>query len=258
MTRSNCTTRSRNGRWAAATTSCAPVWTRPRHRGRFGQRFSKEDRNAAIVSIQSMTERIDGALWQRRLWGVLSSVFAALALLLASGRVVRIAELLRFGARAGHRDPVGARGDTSGRTGHGRSTRNGVGPARTRDRVPAFGGSSPHDRSPVGRCCGARLGHPRVGGRLSGGSRTPGVAMAGRPGFPARPRAVTEERIGEGQKQPKVIASRSAAPSRHHSLLAMAVSPEGSRPAVSRRRSGTNYGASSCSGNVSTTNSACD
>ena len=45
---------------------------------------SKENQNAAIVSIQSMTERIDGALWQRRLWGVLFSVFAALALLLAS------------------------------------------------------------------------------------------------------------------------------------------------------------------------------
>ena len=44
----------------------------------------QEDRNAAIVSIQSMTERIDAALWQRRLWGVLFSVFAALALLLAS------------------------------------------------------------------------------------------------------------------------------------------------------------------------------
>ena len=46
--------------------------------------ISTEDRNAAIVSIRSMTERIDGALWQRRLWGVLFSVFAALALLLAS------------------------------------------------------------------------------------------------------------------------------------------------------------------------------
>ena len=45
---------------------------------------SREDQNAAIVSIQSMTERIDAALWQRRLWGVLFSVFAALALLLAS------------------------------------------------------------------------------------------------------------------------------------------------------------------------------
>ena len=45
---------------------------------------SKEDQNAAIVSIQSMTERIDAALWQRRLWGVLFSAFAALALLLAS------------------------------------------------------------------------------------------------------------------------------------------------------------------------------
>ena len=44
---------------------------------------AKEDRNAAIVSIRSMTERIDDALWQRRLWGVLFSVFAALALLLA-------------------------------------------------------------------------------------------------------------------------------------------------------------------------------
>ena len=45
---------------------------------------SKEDQNAAIVSIRSMTERIDAALWQRRLWGVLFSAFAALALLLAS------------------------------------------------------------------------------------------------------------------------------------------------------------------------------
>ena len=38
VTRSSCTTRSRNGRWAAATTSCARVWTRPRCRGRFGPR----------------------------------------------------------------------------------------------------------------------------------------------------------------------------------------------------------------------------
>ena len=44
---------------------------------------TQEDRNAAVVSIRSMTERIDAALWQRRLWGVLFSVFAALALSLA-------------------------------------------------------------------------------------------------------------------------------------------------------------------------------
>ena len=61
----------------------------------------------------------------------------------------------------------------------------------------AFGGSSPNDRSSVGRCCGVRLGDPRVGGRLSDSSRTCGVAMAGRPGFAARPRTVTEERIDE-------------------------------------------------------------
>ncbi len=102
-----------------------------------------------------------------------------------------------FGPRAGHRHPVGARGNASGRAGHGRSTRNGVGPARTRDRLGAFGGSSPNDRSLVGRCCGFRLGNLRVGGRLSGGGRTPGVAMAGRSRFAARPRAVTEERIDE-------------------------------------------------------------
>ena len=44
---------------------------------------TQEDRNAAVVSIRSMTERIDAALWQRRLWGVLFSAFAALALSLA-------------------------------------------------------------------------------------------------------------------------------------------------------------------------------
>ena len=157
----------------------------------------KEDQNAAIVSIRSMTERIDGALWSAPAVGRVVLGVCGVGAVAGRRRVVRIAELLRFGARAGHRDPVGARGNTSGRAGHGRSTRNGAGPARTRDRVVVLGGSSPNDRSLVGRCCHARLGHLRVGGRLPGSSRPLGVAMAGRSRFAARPRAVTEERIDE-------------------------------------------------------------
>lgn len=59
------------------------------------------DPNAAIVSIRSMTERIDEALWQRRLWGVLFTVFAALALLLAG---VGLYGLLSYGVSERSRD----------------------------------------------------------------------------------------------------------------------------------------------------------
>lgn len=56
--------------------------------------IGKADPNAAVVWIKSMRERIDEALWQRRLWGVLFSVFAALALSLA---VVGLYGLLSYG-----------------------------------------------------------------------------------------------------------------------------------------------------------------
>ena len=56
--------------------------------------MGKADPNAAVVWIKSMRERIDEALWQRRLWGVLFSVFAALALSLA---VVGLYGLLSYG-----------------------------------------------------------------------------------------------------------------------------------------------------------------
>jgi putative ABC transport system permease protein len=42
------------------------------------------DHKAAVVWIKSMTGRIDEALWQRRLWGVIFSAFAALAIVLAA------------------------------------------------------------------------------------------------------------------------------------------------------------------------------
>jgi putative ABC transport system permease protein len=42
------------------------------------------DLNAAVAWIKPMTERIDEALWQRRLWGALFSAFGALAILLAA------------------------------------------------------------------------------------------------------------------------------------------------------------------------------
>lgn len=41
------------------------------------------DRNAAIAWMKPMNERIDEVLWQRRLWGVLFSLFAVLAVALA-------------------------------------------------------------------------------------------------------------------------------------------------------------------------------
>ncbi|MBC8165728.1 MAG: ABC transporter permease [Bryobacteraceae bacterium] len=42
------------------------------------------DQNAAIESVKTMDRRVDESLWQRRLWGVLFTAFAALALLLAA------------------------------------------------------------------------------------------------------------------------------------------------------------------------------
>lgn len=46
--------------------------------------IQSSDPNAAVVWIKSMTERIDEALWQQRLWGVLFTVFGVLAILLAA------------------------------------------------------------------------------------------------------------------------------------------------------------------------------
>jgi putative ABC transport system permease protein len=42
------------------------------------------DSLAAVVWIKSMEERIDEALWQRRLWGTLFAIFAGLAVVLAA------------------------------------------------------------------------------------------------------------------------------------------------------------------------------
>ncbi len=44
----------------------------------------ESDPNAAIKWVKSMSEHINEALWQRRLWGVLFTVFACLAMLLAA------------------------------------------------------------------------------------------------------------------------------------------------------------------------------
>jgi len=59
------------------------------------------DPNAAVVWIKSMSERIDEALWQRRLWGVLFTVFASLAMLLAA---VGLYGLLSYGVSQRRRD----------------------------------------------------------------------------------------------------------------------------------------------------------
>lgn len=42
------------------------------------------DSRAALVWVKSMSDRIDEALWQRRLWGAVFAVFASIAVLLAS------------------------------------------------------------------------------------------------------------------------------------------------------------------------------
>lgn len=44
----------------------------------------ESDPTGVIASIETMSERINGALWQRRLWGVLFAGFACLAMLLAA------------------------------------------------------------------------------------------------------------------------------------------------------------------------------
>ncbi len=49
-----------------------------------GQTVSAADPKTAIVFVKTMEQLIDETLWQRRLWGVMLAVFAALALLLAS------------------------------------------------------------------------------------------------------------------------------------------------------------------------------
>jgi putative ABC transport system permease protein len=46
--------------------------------------INQTDRSAAIVFLRSMSHLIDDTLWQRRLWGVMFAVFAALALVLAA------------------------------------------------------------------------------------------------------------------------------------------------------------------------------
>jgi putative ABC transport system permease protein len=52
--------------------------------GAVRQTVSAADPKTAIVFVKTMDELIDETLWQRRLWGVMFAVFAALALLLAS------------------------------------------------------------------------------------------------------------------------------------------------------------------------------
>jgi putative ABC transport system permease protein len=46
--------------------------------------IQQTDNKAAVVWIESMTVRIDEALWQRRLWGIIFSAFASLAVILAA------------------------------------------------------------------------------------------------------------------------------------------------------------------------------
>lgn len=61
----------------------------------------ESDPNGTIVWIKSMNERIDEALWQRRLWGVLFTAFACLAMLLAA---VGLYGLLSYGVSQRRRD----------------------------------------------------------------------------------------------------------------------------------------------------------
>jgi putative ABC transport system permease protein len=48
------------------------------------QAVSAADPKTAIVFVKTMNQLIDETLWQRRLWGVMFSVFAAVALVLAA------------------------------------------------------------------------------------------------------------------------------------------------------------------------------
>jgi putative ABC transport system permease protein len=48
------------------------------------QTVSSADPKTAIIFVKTMDQMIDETLWQRRLWGVMFAVFAALALLLAA------------------------------------------------------------------------------------------------------------------------------------------------------------------------------
>lgn len=65
------------------------------------QTIRAADSNAAIVWIKAMISRIDEALWQRRLWGVLFTVFAGLAITLAG---VGLYGLLNYAVIQGTRE----------------------------------------------------------------------------------------------------------------------------------------------------------
>lgn len=65
------------------------------------QTIRNVDSGTAIAWAKSMTSRIDEALWQRRLWGVLFTVFAGLAIILAG---VGLYGLLNYAVVQGTRE----------------------------------------------------------------------------------------------------------------------------------------------------------
>jgi ABC-type antimicrobial peptide transport system permease subunit len=83
-TASSCTTRSPSGRWAAATTVVRVNGDTDAMAGTIRRTIETSEPTLAVAAVKTMERRVDESLWQRRLWGVLFSGFAVLALALAA------------------------------------------------------------------------------------------------------------------------------------------------------------------------------
>ena len=155
----------------------------------------ESDPNATIVWTKSMSERINEALWQRRLWGVLFTVFACLAMLLAA---VGLYGLLSYGVSQRRRDigillalgaaPSSVPGDRC--SPRHDDPRCGLGA-----RSPAVGGRVEADCTSAGRRGCLRLVDLR--GRSGGFGRggLGGITLARDSGVAAGPGAHAEERL---------------------------------------------------------------